>query len=141
MEDHSILDTEEQVSTAQQQNVVLQVFCILGYISNGFWIMFLSLSLILGSAVFMQMAPELNELDEETIRLVYWVMSLMLLINISALVGLIFAHKRKRFGAILYGISNGLWALFIGSTLEPMNIFLSALSIGFIIVIALNYHK
>jgi hypothetical protein len=141
MEENTILDFNQEARTPKPTNNVLNVFCILGYIANGFWALVLLVMLLAGTAYLYEIIPQLNSLDERAIRIIYIVFIAMLLINILSIVGLVLAHKRNKSGVILYGISNGIWALLMMISLQPLNLFIGVISIVFIVVIALNYNK
>lgn len=141
MEDSSILDLNQDVTPPKTANNVLNVFCILGYIANGFWaFMLLTLSL-LGVETLKRFVPDFKYYDEKLLKIIFLTFIFMFVLNVVSLVGLILAHKRKKAGAIIYGIANGLWALLMLFALQPLNIFVGLLSVVFIIVIAKYYNK
>jgi hypothetical protein len=141
MEEYAVLDDHHVPVEPLENNKVLNVFCILGYIANGFWaIMLLTLSL-LGVESLKRLVPDFKFYDEKLLKIIFFAFIFMFVLNVVSLVGLILAHKRKKAGAIIYGISNGLWALLMLLALQPLNIFVGLISVVFIIVIAKNYHK
>jgi hypothetical protein len=148
MENTDYLDSEEITDLGPQgPNQTLNVICILGYVGNGLALLLFLLALMvinsmMDSPQMEEFRRQLNVNNMEDFQVALTAgFGLFIVLIIVSIVGLIGAHKGKTWGFILYAIFNGLWALLLLISLDPFSIFLSLVSIAFIVTIGLNYKK
>ncbi|MFT7155041.1 MAG: hypothetical protein ACI8Q1_000041 [Parvicella sp.] len=148
MENTDYLDSEEITDLGPQgPNQTLNVMCILGYIGNGLLLLlFLVALMVINSMMDLPEMEEfrrqlnVNNMEDFQVALTAG-FGLFIVLIIASIVGLIGSHKGKTWGFILYAIFNGLWSLLLLISLDPFSVFLSLVSIAFIVTIGLNYKK
>lgn len=148
MENTDYLYSEEITDLGPQgPNQTLNVICILGYIGNGIFILFLLMCLMMVDALANM--PEMEEAKRELginniadfktyITTIFVTLTLFI---IACVVGIIGSHKGKTWGFILYAVLNGIWAIILLVSGDPVFLVFGLISIAFIVTIGLNYKK